>query len=206
MKALMSAVPAIAAAAMLFLAHAAGAHDGAHGQRAQVSTAAEDITAIEKKSRDYFSNTVLVNQDGRSVRFFADVLKDRTVLINVVFTQCRDACPMITRTLVEVRRALGPDTDIRFVSISVDPKRDTPEALREFARKHEAVHPDWMFLTGRRDAVERVTRRLGQYASEPEMHTSLLIAGNTARGHWVKIKPDLKPELIAERLRDLARP
>ena len=193
--------------ALAGLANMASAHDGAHAQRASMSSSAsEDFTAIEKKSRDYFSNTVLVTQDGRSVRFFADVLKNRTVLINVVFTRCQDACPMITRTLVDVRRALGESSEVRFVSISVDPSRDTPAALREFARKHQAQHPEWLFLTGRREAVEHVTRRLGQYASEPEMHTSLLIAGNTARGHWVKIKPDLKPELIAERLRELAQP
>lgn len=193
--------------ALAGLANMASAHDGAHAQRASMSSSAsEDFAAIEKKSRDYFSNTVLVTQDGRSVRFFADVLKNRTVLINVVFTRCQDACPMITRTLVDVRRALGESSEVRFVSISVDPSRDTPAALREFARKHQAQHPEWLFLTGRREAVEHVTRRLGQYASEPEMHTSLLIAGNTARGHWVKIKPDLKPELIAERLRELAQP
>jgi len=198
-------LPALAAALWLLLAGLAMAHEGPHTRKA---LPADDFSAIEKKSRDYFSDAPLVDQDSRPVRFYSDTLKNHTVLINVVYTECKDACPLITRSLVEVRKALGSDAPatIRFISISVDPERDTPAALRKFARDHEAEHPSWLFLTGRKSVVDGVTRKLGQYASEPEMHTSLLIAGNVDRGHWIKIRPDTKPELIAARLRDLARP
>jgi cytochrome oxidase Cu insertion factor (SCO1/SenC/PrrC family) len=189
----------------LVLAGLAAAHEGPHAQRA---LPAGDFSVIEKKSRDNFSDAPLVDQHGKPVRFYSDALKGSTVLINVIYTECKDACPLITRSLVEVRKALGSDAPktIRFVSISVDPERDTPEALRKFAQQNEAEHPAWIFLTGRKSVVDGVTRKLGQYASEPEMHTSLLIAGNVDRGNWIKIRPDTKPELIAARLRDLARP
>jgi protein SCO1/2 len=195
----------LALAGCMALAGFAAAHDGPHAKKA---LPASDFSAIEKKSRDYFSDAPLVDQQGKPVRFYSDALKGHTVLINVIYTECKDACPLITRTLVDVRKALGSEApqSIRFISISVDPERDTPAALRKFARDNEAEYPDWLFLTGRKSVVDGVTRKLGQYASEPEMHTSLLIAGNVDRGHWVKVRPDIKPELIAARLRDLAKP
>ena len=200
-----SSLPSLAAALWLGLTGLVMAHEGPQTQRA---LPAGDFSAIDKKSRDYFSDAPLVDQNGRAVRFYSDALKGQTVLINVIYTECKDACPLITRSLVDVRKALGNDAPatIRFVSISVDPEKDTPAALRKFARDNEAEHPSWIFLTGRKSVVDGVTRKLGQYASEPEMHTSLLIAGNVDRGHWIKIRPDTKPELIAARLRDLAKP
>jgi cytochrome oxidase Cu insertion factor (SCO1/SenC/PrrC family) len=201
----LSALHFLAAAFWLGLTGLAMAHEGPHARQAPP---AGDFSAIDKKSRDYFSDAPLQDQNGKPVRFYSDALKGHTVLINVIYTECKDACPLITRSLVEVRKALGGDAPetIRFVSISVDPERDTPAALRKFARDNEAEHPGWLFLTGRKSVVDGVTRKLGKYASEPEMHTSLLIAGNVDRGHWIKIRPDTKPELIAARLRDLAKP
>lgn len=180
------------------------AHDGAHPKTAP---SGEEFQKIEQKSRQWFTDSVLVDQHGKSLRFYSDVLRGRTVLINVIFTQCKDACPMITRSLVEVRRALEPpaSTAIHFVSISVDPENDTPAVLRKYAQAQEAEHPAWHFLTGRKQAIDEVTRKLGQYAAEPQMHTSLLIAGNVDKAHWIKIRPDTKPAHIAIRLQDLAK-
>ncbi|HEY6612371.1 MAG TPA: SCO family protein, partial [Pseudomonas sp.] len=60
-------------------------------------------------ARSYFTDTELLNQDGETVRFYSDVLAGRVVLLNVIFTSCEDACPLITRKLTEVRKALGKD-------------------------------------------------------------------------------------------------
>lgn len=184
----------------------AAAHQGSHDKSPKLPQ--QDFTAIERKSRDYFTDTSLVDQHNRPLRFYSDVLKGKTVLINVIYTDCKDACPLITKKLVEARQALpaAAQDSIRFVSISVDPERDTPAALRAYARAQDADHPSWFFLTGRKSLVDGVTRRLGQYASEPQMHTSLLIAGNVDKGHWIKVRPDTRPELIAERLQELSQP
>jgi len=105
----------------------------------------------EARARDYFTNLELVNQDGETVRFFDDVLKDKVVVINFVFTNCEGACPLITQKLTIVRDMMEGQigNPIHFVSLSLDPERDTPAALKKFAQAQHADHDGWVFLTGK---------------------------------------------------------
>ena len=93
--------------------------------------------AAEEKARKYFTNLEVIDQDGQKLRFYDDVLKGKVVAINFIFTNCQGACPLMTRHLTLVRDLLGPDVgnEIHFVSISIDPVRDTPAAC---ARKKAA--------------------------------------------------------------------
>jgi protein SCO1/2 len=160
----------------------------------------------EAAAREYFTDLELVNQNGEAVRFYTDVLKDRVVLINFVYTHCNDACPMITRTLRTARGMLDEAVSARvyFVSISIDPEHDTPAALREFATKHEAAIDNWVFLTGDKENVDHIVKKLGQFTPEVEEHSTLILAGNVRDRHWVKIPPTVPPVGIAEKLRLLA--
>ena len=94
--------------------------------------------------------------------------------------------------------------EVFFVSISVDSEYDTPERLKEFALKHQATHPGWTFLTGKKSDVDQVIARLGQYVENIESHSTVLIAGNEKRRHWLKLRPDMPSAALAERLRLLA--
>lgn len=158
-----------------------------------------------EKQRAYFSDTVLLAQDGREVRFFEDVLRDQVVVIDFIYTRCPSACPLLTQKLVSVKAELGAafGRGVRFVSISVDPKHDGPAQLREFAKKHGAAVDGWTFLTGRKADVDLVVRRLGQYVEAPEDHSTVFIAGNTRTNHWTRIRPDSPAPVIAEQLRRL---
>lgn len=159
-------------------------------------------------ARAYFTDTELVDQNGRKVQFYSDVLKDRVVMLNVVYTNCKDACPLITRKLKEVRDALGEEAarKVHFISISSDPLNDTPASLKAFAAKNEADNPNWIFLTGDKARVDFVLSRLGQLGSSAEEHSTLLIAGDVATKRWNKIRPDAPPPAIAERLKVLTEP
>jgi cytochrome oxidase Cu insertion factor (SCO1/SenC/PrrC family) len=170
-----------------------------------VSSAASTGT---RDARTYFTDTVLLTQDGREVKFYSDVLKDRVVMLNVVYTNCKDACPLITRKLKEVRDALGEPlaSKVHFISISSDPENDSPQALKAFAAKNEADSPNWTFLTGDKANVDFVLARLGQLGQTPEGHSTLLIAGDVAAKRWNKIRPDATPIAIAERLKLLSEP
>jgi cytochrome oxidase Cu insertion factor (SCO1/SenC/PrrC family) len=164
--------------------------------------AAQDAAAREAKARGYFSDTVLQAQDGRALRFFSDVLKDRVVLVNFVFTECGDSCPLITHKLLQARQALGAQArDVRFVSITIDPERETPQTMAAFARKHGAVDPDWLWLSGSKANIEFVTKRLGAHTDTREAHFTGLIVGNLRTDRWIKIRPDAPPAVIAEELR-----
>jgi protein SCO1 len=165
-----------------------------------------DTAQAEEKARAWFTDTRLVTQEGKQVRFYSDVLKDRVVVISFLFTRCTTACPMIAAKLNRIREQLGErfGREVSFISISVDPEHDTPEKLKEFARKHQAAHPGWTFLTGKKEDVNQVIARLGQYVENIDGHSTIFIAGNEKRKHWTKIRPDATPAAVAERVSQLA--
>jgi len=164
-----------------------------------------DRLAAEDKARNYFTNVELIGQDGQRLKFYDDVLKDNVVVINFIFTNCQGACPLMTRNLTMIRDMLRENerAEIRFVSISLDPVRDTPSAMKEFAQTHHADQDGWLFLTGQPDNVNFVTKRLGTYTDDLEAHTTMLLAANVRDSHWTKIPPNVPPNGVVERLRQL---
>jgi protein SCO1/2 len=99
------------------------------------ATAAGDASSIW--GADYFPNTQLITQEGTKVRFFDDLIKDKVVVINFIFTRCPDACPLETARLREVQKILGDRVgqDVFMYSISIDPEYDTPEVLSRYREK-----------------------------------------------------------------------
>ena len=166
-------------------------------------TTQQDKAASEAKARDYFTNMELIDQDGERLRFYDDVLKDKVVVISFIFTNCEGACPLMTRNLTTIRDMLGGEVgkSIHFVTLSLDPVRDTPAAMKEFAQTHRADEDGWLFLTGKPDNVNFVVSRLGQYTDNLEAHTTLLLAANVRTAHWTKIPPNVPPQGVAQRLR-----
>lgn len=160
----------------------------------------------EARGRAYFGDAELTDQDGRRQRFYSDLLSDKVVLINVVFTRCPSACPLMTQHLKAVRRQLGDrfGRQVRFLSLSVDPAYDTPQAMKRFAAQQGVDEPGWRFLVADEATTRAVLGRLGQWSDKAEDHTTLLIAGNARRAHWTKLRPDAPPERIAADLRRLA--
>ncbi|MGI9331727.1 MAG: SCO family protein [Gammaproteobacteria bacterium] len=163
-------------------------------------------TSHDEASRGYFTDLVLRDQHGTRRRFYTDVLKDRVVLINFIYTRCRDACPLLTAKLVQVKKALGErfGEQVFFVSISTDPDNDTPEALLEFARQQRADDPGWVFLTGDKADVDRVIKKLGQFNADVKSHSTLILAGNVKTRHWAKVRPTTPAPAIAMQLEAFA--
>ena len=173
-----------------------------------VTTAAAPTIASSPKQRAaqiFFSERKLLTQRGEEVAFYSDVLRDKVVVIDFIYTQCTDSCPTQTARLAEVRSLLGDRLGhgVLLVSISVDPEHDTPQVLREYAAGFGAGD-GWVFLTGSKANVDDVLRRLGQLTQTREAHTTLLILGNVATGHWMKVGPDRTPAEIAQQARALA--
>jgi cytochrome oxidase Cu insertion factor (SCO1/SenC/PrrC family) len=134
------------------------------------------------------------------------VLKGHVVTINFMFTSCKDACPLLTQKLRSVKDDLGDlfGKPVRFVSISVDPGNDTPQAMKAFAERNKAVHKEWIFLTGKKADVEKVLHKLGEFSETVEGHSTAFLAGNTITHRWTKIRPDAPPVAVAEHIRRLA--
>jgi protein SCO1 len=110
----------------------------------------------------------LTSQDGSEVKL-AD-LRGKVVAVTFIFTRCTDTCPILTPMMSFVQDRLGSDfgTKIAFVSITVDPERDTPEVLKEYGEAFGANFTGWFFLTGSPSAIVHVVRRYGVFAAKAE--------------------------------------
>jgi protein SCO1 len=189
----------------------AHAHDehAAPAPPADAAASAAAAATAPKPRRDpqaYFTDRVLVTQDGRKLRFYSDVLSGRLVVLNTIYTHCEDACPLITAQLNQVRAKLGASfgKDVFFVSLSSDPARDTPQALKQYAKKHAVDVPGWTFLTGDKPDVEHILKKLGQWSGNIESHSTQLIAWNFATDRGRKMLPNVSPDMIAAQIMLLA--
>lgn len=103
----------------------------------------------------------LTDQDGQP-RALED-FRGQNVLLDFIFTRCPGPCPILTGLHAKVQRELPPDVQgrTRFVSITLDPLRDTPAVMREYAQKRGADLANWSFLTGPPDEVDAVLKSYG---------------------------------------------
>lgn len=136
---------------------------------------------------EYFTDVELVDQHGKSHRLYSDLMQDKVVVINAMFTSCASSCPAMAARLAKMQRFLGDrlGEDVHILSISVDPERDTPERLATFADSFGAK-PGWYLLSGKPDNVQLALTKLGQYVDVPDNHQSVMIMGNESTGLWKK--------------------
>lgn len=136
---------------------------------------------------DYFPNLPVVTQDGKTLKFYDDVIKGKIVVVSFIYTNCPDICPLTTARIAQVEDKLGElvGRDIFLVSMTVDPERDTPEQLKQFAQSFGAG-PGWLFLTGRPEDMRIINTRLGDRSRTFSEHRNEIILGNDATGEWAR--------------------
>jgi cytochrome oxidase Cu insertion factor (SCO1/SenC/PrrC family) len=141
----------------------------------------------DSAAHKYFTDVILINQNGEKMRFYSDLLEGKVVIINSFFATCQGSCLPLNRNLEKVQQALGDRVgkEVRILSISVDPTADTPPVLKEYATKLHA-RPGWYFLTGDKANVDLALKKLGQFVSEKQDHLNIFIVGNERTGLWKK--------------------
>lgn len=146
--------------------------------------------AREQIREKHFPDVVLVNQDGKKVRFYTDLLKDKVVVLNLFYTKCDRVCPGVTANLARLYSLLGDrmGNPVFMYSISLKPE-DTPDVLKEYASRFHAG-PAWMFLTGKGDDIESIRRGIGFVDPNPvidrdkSQHIGNIRYGNEALMQW----------------------
>ena len=135
--------------------------------------------------KDYFPDVSVVTQDGKTLRFYDDLIKDKIFVISFLFTTCRDVCPLTTARLAELQEKLGDSMgrDIFFYSLSIDPETDTPDRLKEYAETFGAG-PGWLFLTGKPEDIHAIRHKLGERSKVLSDHRNEILLGNGATGEW----------------------
>jgi protein SCO1/2 len=133
--------------------------------------------------RNYFTDTPLVDQDGNSHRFYTDLLKGHTVVMNFMFTACRNSCPVMAGNFANIQKWLGDrlGKSVLLLSFTVDPDTDTASTLKAYAMRMKA-RPGWYFLTGTKDDLKLVLQRLGQYVEQRDDHQNLFLIVNEPAG------------------------
>ena len=177
----------------------ARAHDGEHYGAAAPAAPA---VASNRWGAGYFPNVPLVTHEGKTVRLYDDLLKGKSVAVNIIYTSCANECPLETARMAQLQRLLGEriGRDIFFYSISIDPQHDTPEVLRAYMEKF-GVGAGWVFLTGKAEDIRLATRKLGlsRYsdAANRDGHTAILMVGNEPSGQWMRHSAVDNPEFLA---------
>jgi protein SCO1/2 len=139
----------------------------------------------------YFPNCVLYTHEGKRVKFYDDLIKNKLVAINMMYAQCEGICPISTANLRQVQQALGERVgrDIFMYSITLDPEHDTPEVLKEYVEAR-GIEPGWLFLTGKRADIEVIRLKLGFSDPDPlvdgdrAQHTGMITIGNDPYDRW----------------------
>jgi protein SCO1 len=178
---------------MLGLAPRAQAHD----LSSRRSTALPPTTRQEAGPLA-IPDVALLDQYGRQVQFYQDLVKDKVVAINFIFTTCSTVCRPAGAHFEALQRVLGDrmGRDILLISISADPVTDTPPRLRAWGEKFHAG-PGWILLTGAKSKVDTLLKALQVFTPDKQEHTPLVLVGNDATGTWTRAYGLVAPTILA---------
>jgi protein SCO1/2 len=169
---------------------------------------APPLSGREALRRRYFPNIELTTSQGNKVRFYDDLLKDKLVVINLMYAQCDGICPITTSNLKRVRRILQAQVnhDIFFYSLTLKPEQDSPAALKAYAQMHAIDDPHWLFLTGKPDEVDLLRHKIGFADPNPDVdrdksrHSGMLRYGNEPLSIWGTCQGSGDPSWIAQEI------
>ncbi|MGH9898057.1 MAG: SCO family protein [Pyrinomonadaceae bacterium] len=153
----------------------------------------------------YFPNFTFRTHDGKSVRFYDDMVKDKIVTFNFMYTHCEGSCPLVMSRLVKVQKMLEKRVgrDIFMYSFTLKPEEDTPKILKEYAKMYGVKH-GWQFLTGDPEELKKIRYKLGMWDTNPEgdadvkQHTSMVRFGNDKLKRWCMCPGVINPAVIAK--------
>src|SRR5262249_34428485 len=150
-------------------------------------------------------DAAVYDQNQNKLRFYTDLVKGKTVVVNFIFTTCTTICPPLTATFRKVQQELGdrPGRDVQLISISVDPVTDVPERLKEFAARFDAG-PGWTFVTGSKSEIEQLLKALGAYVADKTQHSPMTLVWNEPAGYWTRAYGLAAPSTIVKLINEAA--
>ncbi len=165
---------------------------------APVQAAPPEVQPLEGANVPKIPDVPLVDQDGKPVHFYSDLVKGKTVAMNFVFTSCTTICPPMGANFAKLQK-LTAGKNVHLISISIDPAVDNPQSLKAWAAKFGAG-PGWTLVTGDRNEVIRLLKALGVYTAAITEHTPLVLLGNEQGHRWTRAYGLAAPAKLAELL------
>lgn len=180
--------------------HASATSHADHAGHANHAAAAKNAEGVKVR----FADVALRDQDSRERRLESDVIGDRIVVMDFVYTSCTTVCPVVSAIMSEVQSKLGARVgrDVALVSMTVDPVRDTPARLRDYARARGAG-PGWSWLTGSATAVNDTLKGLGTWTPDFEDHPVVMMVGDGRSGQWTRFYGFADPAALVAQVESL---
>ncbi len=153
--------------------------------------AAQSKVVTEKtinSDENYFTNVALIDQHGDKKMLYADLMKDKVVIINAFFSQCTGVCPVMNGNLQKIQEYLDDKLGktVNIISLTVDYPTDKPEILKAYAEVYNAKE-GWYFVTGEKANIEMALKKLGKSVPNREAHDCIFLVGNLKTKLWKKI-------------------
>ncbi len=160
---------------------------------------------VESSAQVAFADVPLLDQDGRELRLKADLVGDRIVVMGFVYTSCTTVCPVVSAIMQKLHKQLGERAgdEVQLISLSIDPLRDTPERLREYAGRYQA-DASWRWLTGSSQAVEDTLKGLGTWTANYQDHPPLILVGDGRTQEWTRFYGFTDPATLLVRVNELS--
>jgi protein SCO1/2 len=132
-------------------------------------------------------DSVLVDQDGKTVRFYTDLVRGKVVVVSFIFTSCNLVCPMLGNSFSKLQKTLADrlGRDIHLITVTTDPINDTPDRLREWSAKFGARR-GWTLVTGEPGNVDELLIALTGTSSGPSEHSPGILIINDRTGALIR--------------------
>lgn len=160
---------------------------------------------MEKAGNLRIPDVPVFTQDGEEVHFYSDLVEDKVVVMNFVFTMCTTICPPLGANFGKLQQILGDKagSEVHLISVSVDPVTDTPERLKAWGEIFGAGM-GWTLVTGSKTEVTRLLKALQVFTPDFTDHSPVVLMGNEATGEWTRAYGLAPPEDIAALLESMA--
>ena len=149
-------------------------------------------------------DVALKDQTGRSLRFRTDVLGDRIVALQFVFTSCTTVCPVMGSQFGRLQSLL-PEGRFRLVSISIDPETDTPQRLAAWGERFGG-REGWLLLTGSKENVGSLQKACGLFTADVRSHSPTVVVIDGASGRFTRVSGLATAQAVADSMKALAQP
>lgn len=144
----------------------------------------------------------VVTHEGKTVRFYSDLVKGRNVAVNFIFTNCTTVCPMSGAMFASLQKP--GDRNLHFISVSIDPANDTPKRLTAWSKPFR-TQPGWTLISGEQAAIDAIVKAFGGPEGRPQDHNPLTIIGSDVTHQWTRLYGFPGTEKVAATVAEVTR-
>jgi protein SCO1/2 len=182
-----------------------GEHGSEHGDHAHHKAMLAAKVKMEEAGKLNIPDLPVLTQDGEEVHFYHDLVENKVVAMNFIFTTCRTICPPLGANFGKLQQILAEqgDQDFKLISVSVDPVTDTPERMKAWGETFGAG-PNWTLVTGDKGDITRILKALQVFTPDYNDHSPVVLMGNAATGTWTRAYGLAPPQDLAKALESMA--